>query len=223
MSKLRLLVADGSPVVRVGLRTIFERQADWTVVGEAGTARETLVLTERLQPDIVVMELQLPDEISVATCQRIRTDWPQIQVVVLTSYADHELIIAAISVGVTGYLLKHLPSQELVAGVKAIGRGEAVLAPAVTSHVLQRVRTAEVERCAGAFRELSRRECEVLALVAMGKSNPEIAERLMLSEKTVSHHVSTILSKLGLTNRIEAATYAVRHHLDWVNRQALAA
>lgn len=223
MNKLRLLLVDSCQLLRVGLRTIFERQPELSVVGEASTARETLLLADRLQPDIVVMDLQLPDERGTLTCQEIRQRWPQIRVVVLTTYVERELILEAISAGVDGYLLKHLPSDEVVASVKAIGRGQAVLDPAVTVNVLHRVRVAEAERHAGAFHKLSQRECEVLALVATGKTNAEIAEQLVLSEKTVSNHVSTILSKLELTNRIEAATYAVRHHLDRISEHRLVA
>lgn len=214
MSTLRLLIVDDHQVVRLGLHAILDSEPDMTVVGEAGTATDAVRLAGQLQPDIVLMDVRLPDRLGTHACQEIRQQWPQMQVLMLTSYADEELVLDAINAGAAGYLLKQLNADGLVDTLRAVAHGDAVLDPAVTRLVLSRVRRAERESHLVAFSELSMREIEVLALVAEGKTNGQIAEQLMLSEKTVGNHVSTILSKLELTNRIEAATYAVRHHIE---------
>ncbi len=214
MSKLRLLLVDDHQVVRVGLRAVLDGEPDIEVVAEAATAAQAVLQAGEWQPDVVIMDVRLPDRSGLAACQEIRQRWPRIQVLVLTSYADEELVLEAISAGAAGYILKQLDTNELVKLVHAVARGDAVLDPLVTQKLLQRVRRAEHESHESAFRELSERELDVLALVAEGKTNAEIAAQLSLSEKTVGHHVSTILSKLNLTNRIEAATFAVRNHIE---------
>lgn len=214
MSKLRLLLVDDHKVVRVGLRAVLEGEPDIEVVAEAATAAQAVLQAGEWQPDVVIMDVRLPDRSGLAACQEIRQHWPRIQVLVLTSYADEELVLEAISAGAAGYILKQLDTDELVKLVHAVARGDAVLDPVVTQKLLQRVRRAEHESHEASFRELSERELDVLALVAEGKTNAEIAAQLNLSEKTVGNHVSAILSKLNLTNRIEAATYAVRNHIE---------
>ena len=214
MSKLRLLLVDDHQVVRVGLRAVLDGEPDIEVVAKAATAAQAVQQAGEWQPNVVIMDVRLPDRSGLAACQEIRQRWPRIQVLVLTSYADEELVLEAISAGAAGYILKQLDTNELVKLVHAVARGDAVLDPLVTQKLLQRVRRAEHESHESAFRELSERELDVLALVAEGKTNAEIAAQLNLSEKTVGHHVSTILSKLNLTNRIEAATYAVRNHIE---------
>ncbi|MCL4302879.1 MAG: response regulator transcription factor [Anaerolineae bacterium] len=214
MDLIRLLLVDDHKVVRLGLRALLETEPDIEVAGEAATAAEAIQMAGQLRPDLILMDIRLPDQSGIAACRRIRQQWPEIQVLMLTSFADEELVLEAISAGAAGYVLKQLDTNELVNAVRAIGRGDAVLDPAVTQKVLARVRCAEHEAQSAAFRHLSERELQVLALVAEGKTNAEIADVLFLSEKTVRNHVSTILSKIGLTNRIEAATYAVRHHIE---------
>jgi len=219
MKALRLLLVDDHQVVRLGLRALLEGEPDFEVVGEAGTAAEAMQAADSLRPDVVLMDIRLPDRSGIAACQQIRQRWPATQVLMLTSYTDDDLVLEAINAGAAGYVLKQVGTDDLVQAVRAVGQGDAVLDPAVTRKVLARVRQAEQEAHSAAFRDLSERELQVLALVAEGKTNAEIGEVLMLSEKTVRNHVSTILSKLDLTNRIEAATYAVRHHIErYVNR-----
>ena len=211
---LRILLVDDHKVVRLGLRALLESELDLDVVGEAENAAKAVQLAGRLQPDVVLMDVRLPDQSGIMACQQIRRQWPKIQVLMLTSFADEELVLEAIAVGAAGYVLKQLDTTDLLKAIRAVGQGDAVLDPAVTQKVLQQVRRAQQEGHATAFQALSDREVEVLALVADGKTNVEIGESLMLSEKTVRNHVSAILEKLRLTNRIEAATYAVRHHIE---------
>lgn len=211
---LRLVLVDDHQVVRLGLRALLEGEPDIAVVGEAGTAAEALQVVSRVEPHIVLMDIRLPDQSGITACEQVRQRWPVVQVLMLTSFADEDLVLEAINAGAAGYVLKQLGNDDLLRAVRAVGRGDAVLDPAVTRQLLARVRRAEHEAHGAAFRDLSERELTVLALVAEGKTNAEIAEALILSEKTVRNHVSTILEKLDLTNRIEAATYAVRHHIE---------
>lgn len=214
MSDLRIVLVDDHQVVRLGLRALLEGEPGITVVGEAGTAAEALAVVGRLQPAIVLMDIRLPDQSGITACQQVRQRWPNVQVLILTSFADEELVLEAIGAGAAGYVLKQVGTDDLLRAVRAVARGDAVLDPAVTRQLLTRVRRAEHAAHGAAFSQLSDRELEVLALVAEGRTNAEIADALTLSEKTARNHVSTILEKLELTNRIEAATYAVRHHIE---------
>lgn len=192
MDLIRLLLVDDHKVVRLGLRALLEAEPDIQVAGEAATATEAIQMIDQLRPDLVLMDIRLPDQNGIAACRQIRQHWPDIQVLMLTSFADEELVLEAISAGAAGYVLKQLDTNELVNAVHAVGRGDAVLDPAVTKKILARVRCAEHEAQSAAFRDLSERELQVLALVAEGKTNAEIADVLILSEKTVRNHVSTI-------------------------------
>ena len=214
MSVLRLVLVDDHQVVRLGLRALLDSEPDISVVGEASTVAEALGVVDQLQPDIVLMDIRLPDQSGIAACQQVRQRWPAVQVLMLTSFADEDLVLDAISAGAAGYVLKQVGTDDLLRAVRAVGRGDAVLDPSVTRQLLARVRRAEHDAHGAAFRDLSERELAILALVAEGKTNAEIAAALFLSEKTARNHVSAILEKLDLTNRIEAATYAVRHHIE---------
>ena len=214
MNTLRILLVDDHEVVRLGLATLLEDAPGVRVVGEAGSAREALMACERLAPDLVILDIRLPDQAGVDVCRQIVGRWPQIKVIILTSYVNDDLVAEAILAGAVGYVLKQVGNEELLRAIEAVRRGEALLDPQVTQRVLQRMRQAERLLDAGAFRNLSNRELEVLLLVSQGKSNGEIAEILGLSDKTVRNHVSNLLDKLGLGNRIELATYAVKHRID---------
>lgn len=212
--RLRVLLVDDHEVVRLGLLTLLEDISWVEVVGEAGSADEAIAAVARLVPHVVVMDIRMPGQSGLVACQQITQQWPQVKVIVLTSYADDDLIFRALQAGASGYVLKQVGNRTLVEALGAVSRGEALLDPTVTQKVISRVRESEQARQAAAFQELSEREMEVLARVAQGKSNAQIAESLSLAEKTVRNHVSAILLKLGLSNRVEAATYAVRHEID---------
>lgn len=213
MKTLHVLLVDDHEVVRLGLATLLEDVPDVKVVGEAGSAQEALAACERLNPDLVILDIRLPDQTGVDVCRHITERWPHIQVIMLTSYTDDDLIAEAVLAGAAGYVLKQVGNEELLRAIQAVRRGEALLDPQVTQRILQRMRQTERLLDASAFRDLSKREIEVLHLVSQGKSNREIAEALSVSEKTVRNHVSSLLDKLVLSNRIELATYAVRHRI----------
>jgi RNA polymerase sigma factor (sigma-70 family) len=214
MKTLRIILVDDHEVVRLGLATLLEDTHGVSVVGEAGSGREALMACERLDPDLVILDIRLPDQPGVDVCRQIVERWPRIKVIMLTSYANDDLITEAILAGAAGYVLKQVGNEELLRAIDAIRHGEALLDPQVTQRVLQRMRQTERLLDASAFRDLSERELEVLFLVSQGKSNREIAEVLGLSEKTVRNHVSNLLEKLGKSNRIELATYAVKNRID---------
>jgi two-component system response regulator DevR len=213
MRRARVLLVDDHEVVRLGLMTLINDRDDMEVVGEAGTAGEALRAVERLRPDVVLMDIRLPGEGGIEATQRITRDFPETKVVILTSFADDELVVRAIQAGAAGYVLKQVGNEELLRAIQAAARGQALLDPETTQRLLARVRETERKVEEDAFRDLSRREMEVLAEVARGRTNAQIGKSLFLSEKTVRNYVSTILEKLHLTNRIELATYAVEHRI----------
>jgi len=213
MTKIKVFLVDDHEIVRLGLSTLINDQPDMEVVGEAGTTGEALKAIEKLRPQVVLMDIRLPGEGGIEATRKITSRVPDTKVVMVTSFADDELVVSAVRAGAAGYVLKQVGNEELLRGIRAAARGEALLDPTVTSRLLSRMRDAERKAEDDAFRELSEREIEVLAEVARGKTNAEIGEILNLSEKTVRNYVSNILEKLQLNNRIELATYAVEHHL----------
>ncbi|MCG3208798.1 MAG: Response regulator protein VraR [Anaerolineae bacterium] len=213
MKTLRILLVDDHEVVRLGLTTLLGDVADVELVGESGSGREALQACERLSPDVVILDIRLPDQSGVEVCRQIVERWPHIKVIILTSYLSDDLVAEAIVAGAAGFVRKQVGNESLLQAIEAVRRGEALLDPQTTRQVLRRMRQAERLIDAGAFRSLSKRELEVLLLVSRGKGNREIAENLQVSETTVRNHVTSLLDKLGLSNRIELATYAVKHHL----------
>ncbi len=211
--KTRILLVDDHEVVRLGLLTLINDQPTMQVVGEAGTAAEAVSAVERGRPDVVLMDIRIPGEGGIEATRQITTRFPQTRVVMLTSFADDELVVRAIRAGAMGYVLKQVGNAELLRAIVAAARGEALLDPATTARLLVRVRERERQAEEDAFRDLSERELQVLAEVARGKTNAEIGKTLYLSENTVRNYLSTVLEKLHLTNRIELATFAVEHHI----------
>ena len=213
MKKQRIILVDDHEVVRLGLKSLLERQPQFDVVGEAGSAREALEQTSLLKPDVVVMDIRLPGPSGIEACEQIVSQFPNTKVIMLTSYAEDEMLFSAIRAGASGYILKQIGSEDLIKALESVGRGEALLDPAVTQRVFQEVRRAVKEEEASAFAHLSQQEKHVLLLVSEGKTNREIAKNLFLGEDTVRNYVSSILSKLNVNNRAEAAAYAVEHNL----------
>jgi two-component system, NarL family, response regulator DevR len=213
MVKQRILLVDDHEVVRLGLKSLLERHPQFDIIGEASSAREALELVANHHPDVVVMDIRLPGTSGIEACEEITTRFPETRVLMLTSYAEDEMLFSAIRAGASGYVLKQIGGEELVRALEAVARGEALLDPAVTQRVFQEVRRAVKEEEASAFAHLSQQEKHVLLLVSEGKTNREIAKALFLGEGTVRNYVSSILSKLGVSNRAEAAAYAVEHNL----------
>nr|WP_290668618.1 response regulator transcription factor [Ardenticatena sp.] len=213
MKKLRILLVDDHEVVRLGLKALLDRYPQFEVVAEAATADEALARVAQYRPDVVVMDVRLPGKNGIEATREIKAAYPETEVIILTSYAEDELLFDAIRAGASGYVLKQIGSDDLVRALDAVGKGEALLDPKLTRRVFERVRDAEREAEASAFRDLSDQELRVLALLAEGKTNKEIARELYLSSGTVRNYVSSILHKLGLGNRAEAAAYAVQHHI----------
>lgn len=213
MPKQRIVLVDDHEVVRLGIKSLLERHPHFEVVGEAGNSKEALEQVDRLLPDVVLMDIRLPGASGIEATEEIKNKYPEIKVIMLTSYAEDDMLFSAIRAGASGYVLKQIGADDLIKAVEAVGRGEALLDPAVTQRVFQEVRRAVKEEEASAFVNLSSQERHVLLLVSEGRTNREIAKTLFLGEGTVRNYVSSILSKLGVSNRAEAAAYAVEHSL----------
>jgi len=202
----RVLICDDHEVVREGLRTLLSRRQELAVVGEAGTMQEAIDTAAKAKPDVVIMDVRLPDGSGVEACRAIREARPETHVIMLTSYADDEALFASILAGASGYLLKQTRGQAVVDAIQAVAQGRSLLDPDVTGKVLERVRRGR-EQEDPAVASLTDQERKVLEQLAEGKTNREIGTALFLSEKTVKNYVSRILDKLGLSRRAQAAAY----------------
>jgi DNA-binding NarL/FixJ family response regulator len=216
---IRILIADDHEVVRIGLSALLNRQVGFRVVGEAASGQEAIRLARTLRPDVVVMDIRMPDGSGTDACRVMTAEAPGTPVVMLTSYADEEALFEAISAGASGYVLKRIGSDELVSAIRTVAAGQSMLDPAVTSTVLDRLRRASHAEEAGAFGDLTEQERRVLAHIAEGESNREIAAAMQLAEKTVRNYVSNVLAKLSLASRAQAATYAIRNRLTELSRE----
>ena len=214
MTKIRVALVDDHALVRLGLKTLIDDQADMQVVGEAGTAAEAVQMVQALQPQVVLMDIRLPGEGGLEATRRIVERFKEVKVVMLTSFADEELVMSAIRAGAVGYLLKEVGNEEVLRGIRAAAKGESVMDPATTTRLFNRVRASDRKADEDAFRDLTDREIAILLEVQEGKTNGEIALSQNISEKTARNYVSTLLEKLQMTNRIELATYAIKHHLS---------
>jgi DNA-binding NarL/FixJ family response regulator len=211
LEELRVLLVDDHDLFRTGLRSLLEEQG-LNVVGEAENGNVALGLVNDLAPDVVIMDLKMPGLGGVETTQKIIAGAPLTRVVVLTISVDDEDVMHAVMAGACGYLLKDSSIEQLLAGIRAAAAGESLISPQIAAKLLQRLRarTADLDAAETIRTELSDRELEVLRLIANGKDNAEIARELFISPKTVKNHISNILMKLQIENRIQAAVYAVR-------------
>lgn len=207
---IRVMICDDHEVVREGLRTLIARTPGMSVAGEAATVSEAIATAAKARPDVIIMDVRLPDGSGVEACRTIREARPETGVIMLTSYADDEALFASIVAGAAGYLLKQTRGQAVVEAIQAVANGRSLLDPDVTGKVLERVRHGGKEEDPG-LASLTEQERKVLEHLAEGKMNREIGEALFLSEKTVKNYVSRILDKLGLSRRAEAAAYVARH------------
>ncbi len=215
LKTLRVLVVDDHEVVRQGLVALIGRRDGFEVVGEAGTVAEAIEGARRHQPDLVIMDVRLPDGSGIEACREIREEFPATRIVMLTSYPDEEAVLSAIVAGASGYLLKQIRGRDLVAALETVGRGESLLDPAVTEKVLARIRKiATGSEEADELSQLTSQERKILELVAAGMTNKEIAAEVFLSDKTVKNYVSSILAKLNLERRAQAAAFVAKQKAD---------
>jgi two-component system, NarL family, response regulator len=198
--RIRILMVDDHMVVRMGLRSMIDTQPDMVVVGEAANGKETIEIFRKISPDIVLMDLRMPNLGGVEATEAICRESPQARVIVLTTYDGDENIYRALRAGARAYLLKDIPREEFLGAIRAVHSGQYCIPPPVAAHLAQRVPSSE----------LSAREVEVLRLIVEGLSNKEIASNLSISESTVKNHVNSILSKLKVNDRTQAATTALR-------------
>ena len=213
---IRVLIVDDHAMVRRGLRDFLDLHDDLQVVGEAANGLEALAQTAALLPDVVVMDLLMPDLDGIAATAQLKKLHPAIEVVVITSFIEEDRITAALEAGASGFLLKDAEADDLAAAIRSAWAGEVYLDPAVAGIVARRMRTGTDGSAGGAeaVGRLTPRERDVLAGVARGLSNRAIADELGIAERTARTHVSNILAKLGLTSRTQAALFAIEHHLD---------
>ena len=209
--RLRVMLVDDHEVVRSGIKSMLEANADLTVVAEAGTVADAIREAARVRPDVVVMDVRLADGSGIEATREIRAQRPETRVLMLTSFADDEALFASIMAGASGYVLKQIRGGELVRAIRSVGQGQSLLDPAVTAAVLDRLRKGKHLLKDEKLARLSAQEERILGLVADGFTNKEIGDRLHLAEKTVKNYVSTILSKLEVARRAEAAAYLARH------------
>lgn len=212
MNKIRLLVVDDHEIVRLGLMHLLEQYPDLEAVDGASSFEEVLVKTDQWRPDVILMDIRLKGSSGIDACREISNRFPQVKVIMLTSYGDEDLVMESIFAGAKGYILKDVGNDEIIRAVRAVYRGESLLDTVVTTKLLDRMRRSG-KKSNDALEQLTEQEKKVLVLIAEGKTNREIAKTVFLSEKTVRNYVSSILAKLNLANRTEAAAYAAKKNL----------
>jgi DNA-binding NarL/FixJ family response regulator len=206
---IRILIADDHHVVRRGLAFFLKTQKDIEIIGEAGNGREAVELARTLKPDLILMDLVMPEMDGIQATKMIKTEIPEIKIMMLTSFSDQDHVIPALEAGASGYQLKDIEPDELIQCIKKIMKGENQLHPKATSHLLANLSNKEINL----IEQLTKRELDVLKEIARGKSNKEIASSLFITEKTVKTHVSNLLGKLELADRTQAALFAVKNQL----------
>ena len=214
MKKIRILIVDDHEVVRLGLRALIESDPDMVVVAETGKADKVLESVERNEPDILLLDIKLPGRSGLEVCREIHHRFPDTKVIILTSYIQADLVSEAIRAGACGYVVKEVGSDKLLESIRTVNSGETALDSKSATHLITRFREIDSQLENAAFKDLSPREMDVLAILAKGRSNREIGVELQLREVTVRNYVSSIFSKLGLSNRIELALYAEQHKIS---------
>jgi DNA-binding NarL/FixJ family response regulator len=211
---IRILIVDDHAVVRIGLKTVLANATGFRVVGEAGTVNDAITLAVQARPDVVLMDVRLPDGSGVEACRRIKADNPEIRVVMLTSYQDEEAIVGSVMAGASGYLLKQADAERLIQAIRDAAAGESSLDPRAAGTLLTQFRELSAKQAEAELAGLTDRERRMLALIAEGYTNRAIGEVLHLSEKTVRNHVSQLLRKLGFQRRSQAAAWAGQRRLE---------
>jgi DNA-binding NarL/FixJ family response regulator len=211
---IRILIVDDHAVVRIGLKTVLANATGFRVVGEAGTVNDAITLAVQARPDVVLMDVRLPDGSGVEACRRIKADNPDIRVVMLTSYQDEEAIVGSVMAGASGYLLKQADAERLIQAIRDAAAGESSLDPRAAGTLLTQFRELSAKQAEAELAGLTDRERRMLALIAEGYTNRAIGEVLHLSEKTVRNHVSQLLRKLGFQRRSQAAAWAGQRRLE---------
>jgi two-component system response regulator DevR len=207
-TRVRVFLLDDHEIVRRGLRDLLEAEDDLVVVGESESAQEAERMIPALRPDVAVLDARLPDGSGIDVCRSIRSKDPSIRALILTSYDDNQALFAAMMAGAAGYVLKQVRSHDLVAAIRAVAGGQSLLDPAVTTQVLDQLQSAPEEP--DELASLTERERDILALIAEGLTNRQIGQRLFIAEKTVKNYVSSLLAKLGLERRTQAAVLAAK-------------
>lgn len=211
MSKMiKVLLVDDHSIVRDGLKLILQLSNQIEVCGEAGDIKETLMITEKVNPDVILLDFKLPDGDGVSGCTRIKSQFPRVKIIILTAYSQDHLVMETIRSGADGYLLKNIKSEELIKNIIKVYEGDSVLDTSVTETVFNRI-TVSGDKVA-ITEKLSARETEILKMLSIGKANKEIADALAISEKTVRNYISHIFRKLNVSNRTEAASYWIRRN-----------
>lgn len=213
MNQIRILITDDHAVVRSGLKALIHQTGGLSVVGEAATGEEAIQQTLLIHPDIVVMDIQMPGISGIEACRKIMELLPTTRVIMLTAFADDEMLFAAIRAGASGYVLKRIGTDDLIRTIQAVANGQSAIDPSLTEIMFKRIAELDNAKESTVFCELSSQERRVLALITEGSSNREIAGRLFLAEGTVRNYVSAMLSKLLVANRAEAAAFAIHHKL----------
>jgi len=208
VEEIRILVVDDHPVVREGIGSMLKKEVDFKVVGEASNGLEAVEKARELAPDVVLMDLRMPEMDGVEAISRIKAEKPEVKFIILTTYSDDEYIFKGIAAGARAYLLKDAPRDELFKAIRMVSRGESLIQPVVASRVLDKL--AELSRKTPAGDTLSDREIEVLRLMAGGESNRDIADHLSITQSTVKTHITSIFQKLNVTTRTEAVTNALK-------------
>ena len=210
MAAIRVMVVDDHDVVREGLMALLRRREGFEVVGEASDVAGAIAEAKRTQPDVIVMDVRMPDGSGIEACRTIRETRPETKVLMLTAYADEDAVLAAILAGAAGFVLKQTRGRDLGDAVAAVARGDSLLDASVTQKILDRVRNDSKRKADDPLNALSEQEQRILHLIAEGKTNRQIADEVFLSDKTVKNYVSSILRKLNLTRRSEAAAFIAR-------------